>query len=270
MTETKDSPECGQCGWKCIEPHAPQTCPNCGHSFASLNQLESETGGALVRAYFSDVWEIISRPKSFFKRMPLSGGISGPLAFALVTHWLGSALSFLWHASLSETVNSILNPFFQIAGDVGELDHPGFGTQLAGMRDGFLHWFWGTGSVIADPFITVFSVLFTSFWVFIGARILIAPGKSGAPREIAFESAVRLVCYGMTPSILAGIPLVGWGLASLLSFVVTAIGAKEVYRTSTGRAVVIALFPKLLLLGLILTGILVFAVAIVQFMSAFF
>lgn len=200
--------------------------------------------------------------------MPLTGGMSGPLAFALVTHWIGAAFAFIWHLLIGGAISRYFEDFFRIAGDVSDIDHPGKFAQWMDMRERVTHWFWGAGSVIADPFLTLASIFFASFLVWIGARILVSPGKDRAPREITFESALRLVCYGMSPSILAGLPLFGWGLASLLTLIVTIIGAKEVYRTTTGRAIVIALFPKLVFLAVILLGVFVFAFALAQLLMA--
>lgn len=212
------------------------SCPNCQTQLTSSN---------LVEQYFQDLWQIITRPTLFFRRMPLSGGLSHPLAFALITHWLGSAAAFLWRGMFGEGLRDVFNRFFRIASDVVEIDGADPQFQWVEAKDRIIHWFWGVGSVITDPFLTLASILFTSFLVYLAARIFVTPGRKGAPREISYESAVRLICFGMSPSILAAIPLVGNGVASICVIIVTVIGAKEIYRISTGRAIVVALFPKL-------------------------
>jgi len=138
------------------------------------------------------------------------------------------------------------------------------------MRDRILHWIWGAGSVIADPFFTLASILFTSLFVFAGARILVTPGKNGAPQQITYESALRIICFGMSPAILAVLPIAGPVVAGICVAIVTVIGAREVYRISYGRAVIVALFPKILFLGILLLGLLFVAVVVFKiFASAF-
>jgi hypothetical protein len=223
-----------------------------------------------IYEYFRSLYEIIFKPVRFFKRMPLTGGVSGPLAFALITHWMGSALEYLWRSIIGQRFANLFNDMFQVASDVADVDHPGRGAAIVEIREQLTHWFWGTGSVIADPFITLAAILFTSLFVFIGARILITPGKNETPREITFESALRIVCFGLSPAILAAFPFAGGVISKLWVAVVTIIGAKTVYKIGTGRAIVVALFPKLLFVGIFLTGIIFFLTVLIKFIASAF
>jgi hypothetical protein len=202
--------------------------------------------------------------------MPKHAGVGGPLFFALVTHWLGSSLSFLWRSLMGGTVSQFFRNIFDIAKDVAEVDYPGRGEQFIQARDRILDWFFGAGPVIIDPFITLFSILFTSVLVYVGARLLVSPGPDEPREEISYESAVRIICYGMTPSILKGIPLFGGAIASICTLIVTVIGAREVYRTSTIRAILIALFPKLLFLGIILVGLVFLVLVFLKLFASVF
>jgi len=202
--------------------------------------------------------------------MPLSGGVSGPLAFALVTHWLGAALEFLWHSVVGGAALQYLQDISKLAGNIADVDNPGTSARIFQLRDQVLHWFWGTGSVIVDPFLTLGSILFTTLFVYVGARILVSPDRAGAPREITYESALRIICFGLSPSILAGIPLVGGLISSLAVGLVTIVVAREAYRISTGRAVLVALFPKLLLLATFAGGLFFFFLVILKLFATAF
>jgi hypothetical protein len=249
---------CSRCGYA-SETLLGDPCPSCGRGMGrSANPLDA--GLNLILGYLNDLWRIITRPSVFFRRMPIRGGLAGPVAFALITHWVGSAISYLWKMLISGSVSGYVSELFKVAGDIADVDSPGRSAALYDLRDQFLHWAWGIGSVIVDPFITIFSILFTSFFVYLGARILVQPVKNGAPERIEYESALRIVCYGMSPAILAAIPLAGGILAPIFVAIVTIIGAREVYRIGTGRAVVVALFPKLLFLGIILMGLSLLAI----------
>jgi hypothetical protein len=229
----------------------------------------------LIRNYFADVCEILAHPSRFFDRMPIRGGMSGPLGFALVTHWIGAAFGFIWNTLLIRGtpfhfLQSMIQMSSQISGTSMEIDSPGRSAQLDQIKDRILNWIFGAGPIVIDPFLTLFSILFTSFLVYLGARILVTPRKDGHPDEISFESALRIICYGMTPTILSVIPVMGTWIASLGVIIVTIIGAKRVYRIQTGRAIIVALFPKVLFFGIIGMGLLVFFLVIVKLFTLFF
>lgn len=221
---------------------------------------------SLVTAYFKTLWRILTQPSAFFRELSLErkASLSGPLVFALVTHWLGSAFEFLWQLLVGGVIGSYLTHLVDIAGEVAEIDHPGRGVALLEMRDRILAWFWSAGPVVIDPFLTLASILFTTFFVYLGARLLVTPGERGAPQAIRYESALRVVCYGLTPSVLAAIPILGTPLSFVGTVIVTTIAAREIYRISGTRALVVALFPKLLLLGVVLSGALLALIVVVK------
>jgi hypothetical protein len=252
------TPSCARCGLE----FGGETCPNCGLRVSLRDERNP------VKKYFDTLWRILTRPTDFFRSMPTRGGIAGPLAFALVTHWIGSAISFVWKAMLGGAIGQHFKSFQKMFQDVAEIDYPGRSAQVIEMQERVAHWMWGAGSVILDPFLTLFSILFTSLLVFIGARILVPTGHDGAPTEVSFESALRIVAFGMTPAILAALPLFGGVISYICVIVVTVIAAREVYRISTGRAIVVALFPKLLFLGIIALGVFFFFVMIFKLFAS--
>jgi len=242
-----------------IPPH----CPSCGRSpTAPRAPIHSATEP--FRIYFGTVWTVLTRPSEFFAQMPLRGGVAWPLAFALITHWLGDSGRFLWQSALGERLGILTHPFFQFMGDVASVDHPGRGEIMMEMRDRILHWMWGAGSVIADPFVTLVSILISALFVFIGARILVTPGRRGAPMEITFESALRLVCFAMAPAILAALPLAGGVISAFFVGIIIIIGAKNIYRVGWGRATIVGLFPKLLFIGIIMAGFVFAGLAVLK------
>jgi len=229
-----------------------------------------ESSFSPIKNYFATLYQILTRPAQFFKLMPRMGGVSGPLAFALITHWVGSAVQFLWRSAIGTSLAPYWNNLFKITGDVVEIDNPGRNAQLVEMRDRITHWIWGAGSVVADPFLTLTSILFVSLLVFVGARIFVTPRDGQPESQVNYESAIRIVCFGMAPSILAGLPFLGGVVAALFVLIVTVIAAREVYHVDTGRAIVIALFPKLLFLGVLVLGVAFLALAVIKLFAMAF
>jgi hypothetical protein len=258
--------DCPHCGFNFGETEAerPLTCPSCGKSqFSKPPKLES--GLALIQNYFWQLWCILTHPSKFFRELPPSDDIARPLAFALVTHWLGAAFGYLWHLVIGGSLNGYLRDFLMRAGDSIQIDTPGRSEQLAHLRDQFMSWFLSAGSIVMDPFFTLVSILYTSFFVYIGARILVPPKVT-----VNYPSAMRIVCYGLSPAILAAIPGLGSLIAPFYTLIVTIIGAREVYRIGTARATIVALFPKLIFFGILFFGILLFAFSMIQLFMSFF
>ncbi len=225
----------------------------------------------MIRRYFTDLWRIMIHPVRFFLEMPVKGGMSGPLAFALITHWLGSAVGYLSHGLWSSLFGNLFQVYWQsalqVANNYPQIDSLGRNANWMQWKDQLTQWLWSTGSVIADPFLTLLFIVVTTFFVYIGARILVTPGKNGAPTEITYESCLRFICYGMAPSILTAIPLVGSLASSILVAIVTIIGAREVFRVGSTRATIVALFPNFLFLGILFLGALAFLFTVVKFLA---
>ncbi|MEO5970584.1 MAG: YIP1 family protein [Bdellovibrionia bacterium] len=260
--------DCPHCGFNFQDAEAagdaPLTCPSCGKS-QRTRPPKLESGLALIQNYFSQLWCILTHPTKFFRELPASNDIARPLAFALVTHWLGAAFGYLWHLAIGGSLHGYLRDILMRAGDSIQIDTPGRSEQLAQLRDHLMGWFLSAGSIVTDPFFTLISILYTSFFVYIGARILVPPKVT-----VNYPSAVRIVCYGLSPAILAAIPAFGSFAASVYTLVVTIIGAREVYRIGTTRATIVALFPKLLFFGILFFGFIFFAFSIIQLFMSFF
>ena len=223
------------------------------------NPQRLESGITLIQGYFLQLGAILTQPSKFFRELPPSNNITEPLAFALVTHWLGASFGYLWHLVLGGSIHGYIQDFLMRTGDSIQINTLGHNEQLTQLRDHIVSWFLSAGAILTDPFFTLISILYTSFFVFIGARILIPPKAT-----VNYPSAVRIVCYGLTPAILGAIPALGSVIASFYTMVVTIIAAREVYRIGTGRATLVALFPKLLFPGILFFGLLFFALSLIQ------
>lgn len=235
-----------------------------------MTQFEESGPLVWIQAYFRKVKSILTSPSQFFRGLSPESDPNPPIVFALVTHWLGTAIEYFWNSLIGKLFSERLADLTKIMGDVAEIDQPGQSVKLIEFRDQVLHWLWGMGRVIADPFLHLVSILFTAFFVYAGARILIEPGKDGAPERIRFHHSLQIVCYSSAASILAGIPVIGSTLGWLGGLILMVIGTRETFRTSTARSLVVAFFPKILLAGVFLTGFFFLFLFIAKALTQFF
>ncbi|MFL5811942.1 MAG: YIP1 family protein [Bdellovibrionia bacterium] len=213
-----------------------------------------------VAQYWDDLKTVLLKPHQFFRRMPRNAGFAQPLAFALIAHWIGSAIAFLWNSAFIRSSEEAFEKWAAIFGNNDQIDVIRRSSSWEQARHAFTNWFWGIGSVIGDPFWTLASLLISSFFVFVGARLLVgvmSDAPSAAPgeqhrHEVTYESAVRIMAYGAVASIFQVIPFAGKFIAYFYSLYISVVGAKEIYRIRTGRALTVVLFPQVLIFAILL------------------
>ena len=249
-----------------VPPEAEPSVFSSGKNKATSNatgalEPESATFTKPIRNYFRTVFRILFEPSKFFRAMPVDGGLSGPLAFALVTNWMGAALAYVWGSMTSQALISFLDKIPELA------------NETSGSGQHFVQWLFGVGAVILDPFYTLFSIILTSFLVYLGAQLFIGTRlnpKTGKEEAITYESALRIVAYGLTPSIFFVIPFAGGLIVPIYKLIVTIIGVKEVYRTESIKAFFVTIFPKVLVLALAAFVIIVILTVFIGFFAFLF
>lgn len=179
------------------------------------------------------------------------------IAFALTAHWFSRAASFLLSGLNGTLTTGLFDRIFDmIRQNSSSIDVLSRRARWMGLHPSFGSWFKGVSSVVADPFFTCIPLFITSVFVFIGARLLI---RAESQPRVTFESAIKIVAYMTSISVFSFIPVFGQLIAWLYSFYIGVIGARELYGASKGRAVMIILFPELLVWGVILAIMLVVA-----------
>lgn len=206
-----------------------------------------ETALDPIREYFLTLKEILTQPRVFFRKMKLIGGFSGPLAFALVTHWVGRGMEFLWSTLVGGAAIGFYDRLLQFGDQQSSIDYPGGRPDwLLETKSILTNWFLGAGSVIIDPFFSLIKILFYSFLIYFVCLFLIPRDRifpKGLPN---FEVSLRIVCYASAAQIFLVLPFVGPLLGWGVTLFITAVGLSEIYSTSFSRGLVIAFFPKLL------------------------
>jgi hypothetical protein len=205
-------------------------------------QMESAEGP--IRGYFGKIRRILFAPQEFFSSLPPRESLGQVLAFALITHWVGSAIAFLVNmgAGVDKTVLKLFETLLR--------DQPGAIEQLRQNADygRFMTWFQGAGAILLDPFFVLLSLLFTSVVLFIFVRLLISENdENGAPRELSFENCMRIASYALTAELFRVVPFVGGMIAWIYGLVLSILGVSALFRVTGGRATAVVLLPKLIL-----------------------
>ena len=175
-----------------------------------------------------DAWrtwrESLLQPTSFFRRPARGTSLVRPVFYFLLVSVLGAFFHLIWQAYLY--------------------------TPLTGEGAAY-----GGGLYVVQFFATPFVVL-----VGLGLQTLVLHlfVLMLAPQHRGIGSTTRLICYASGPAVLSAVPVLGPLAALIWSLVVEVVGIREVHRTTTGRAVVVALAPAVLVLGTaLLLGVLV-------------
>lgn len=217
-----------------------------------------------VTNYFATLRAVLTRPTDFFRALPRPPGIVGPLFFGILTSWFGSALEYLWYAGIGRVFQSRISDILHAFEKVPQIDTSGQFENALALREKITHWVFGVGAVLIDPFKTCAWILFLAFFIWIGARIFANRDYAPEERRLDYETAVSIAAFSQAAALFKGVPMLGGMLAAIFAMVIAVIGATETYRVSTGRAIVIALFPSILFWALILATILAFFSAILM------
>jgi hypothetical protein len=230
-----------------------------------LPQMESAEGP--IRGYFGKIRKILFSPQEFFASLPPRESLGQVLAFALITHWVGSAIAFLIHmgAGVDKTIMRMVEMLYR--------DNPGALDQLRQNADysRFMTWFQGVGAIVLDPFFVLLILLFSSVVLFVFVRLLISENDElGAPRELSFENCMRIASYALTAELFRVIPFVGAMIAWVYGIVLSILGVSALFRVTGGRATAVVLLPKLVLglfFFILLLGIVFLVVGLVMGVS---
>lgn len=270
----KECPECSTLipEEKDLESDSPvQFCPHCKTLLPQSHTQNGEEVGSWtphpIQKYFQTLREVLFHPVLFFQKIPTRGNFVEPLIFALVTHWIGSALRYWVELGFStQTRISSWGKLFQFSRDM-DIDQMSRGQQLSDLQNKLSDWLLGVGHVLLDPFFSLFSLIMGAIFIYAGARILVSPGKDGQLEDISFESALRIICFSSAPLLFGFIPFLGPFFSNLFSSLLCIIGAREVYRISLGRALIVALFSKLIFIGILLFGFFSFAFFLIKLLT---
>lgn len=219
---------CQQCGKEISEGQT--FCHHCGAPAAGRPRdtrmrtpWEDRSGHGFVKGLIRTIKESMFNPTEFFKSMPVTGGLTDPLLYAMIIGMIGTAFSYLWQVIFQATLMSCIPLDMEIVPDYIAV------------------------AAVIMPFMIII-VLF--IWSGILHLFLMMAGGAKA----GFEATFRAAAYSNGPLILNVIPFCGGVIAWIWSIVLVIIGLREAQKASTGKAVFAALAPLVLCCGLMLAG----------------
>lgn len=245
-------------------PGASGTCPNCGAEIKTpeTGVTPPERGGQdhfgpgatmfLLRRFWTTLSGVILSPSRFYRDMAPAvvgqGGVSSALAFAIIVQWLAAFFNFVWKSVLGAALGSRAEDFGRIVSDVF-MNNAGQGAidSLDRVRQQLLDFLFGAGAIILTPFTALFKLVVFAALIHVAVRFFMRDAQ-GRPQS--YSATLKILAYSSAPWILCIIPGLGVLLAWILVFFAAVIGLREVYQTTTTRAVFAVIFPELLFAAL--------------------
>ena len=182
-----------------------------------------------LESFADTVRRVVLQPVGFFAALPRSGSLLNPLIFALIC----------------TVISAILGGILRLAG-VGEGFVAGYGLQVP-ENQGLGEFI---GSVIFAPIGGVIGVFVVAGIGQLVIRLVVGATNSG------FGATFRVASYTGVTSLVSWIPIIG-GILALYGIYLAVVGIREMHGTTTGKAVIVVLFPVILILLLTLLGVLV-------------
>jgi hypothetical protein len=204
-------------------------------------------------AFVETTGQVLARPTTFFRSMPVVGGLGSPLVYAVIAGWIGLAAAALYQAVWVTIVGPSSLPF--------GLERPELTAALAFLES----WIGLVAQLVFGGLSVVISVFVTS-----GILHVILMVLGGARR--GFEATFRVVCFSQATMLLLVVPLflvpfcglvgVAWCLALYV------IGLAEAHQIGHAQALAAVLLPVLLVCCCCAGILLTFAGALASLVGA--
>jgi hypothetical protein len=181
-----------------------------------------------VPAFVETTRQVLTGPAEFFRRMPVVGGLGGPLLYAVTAGWIGLVAAALYQSVWVSIVGPSVLPF--------GIEREEFARVLAFMES------WA--GLVAQ---VVFGGVSVTIGVFVTSGILHLMLLLLGAGQKTFEATFRAVSFAQAPMVLFVIPVFlvpGCGaLVAIWSLVLYVIGLSEAHQIGRGRAAAAVLLP---------------------------
>jgi len=218
---------CQHCGKEIMEGQA--FCPFCGGKTAAA---PSPGNGRIHTAWeekgtqwtfgglMATLKESLFHPSEFFRKMNVTGGLSSPLLYALITGMVGWMAYYFWEIVFHDAIHDFLPSSAHSGLDV---------FAEAGLAV----------KAILTPFMLIAGLFIWSGILHL-LLLLVRGAKNG------FEATFRVVSYINGASVFLIIPLCGAFICTIWTLVLAVIGLRDAHGTSGGKATFAVLFPLII------------------------
>jgi len=228
---------CPHCGNEIVEGQA--FCGHCGAKLAdagpgpsaggrSKTSWEDRASFGFVNGLLRTVKEVLFSPSEFFRKMPVTGGLTDPLLYALIIGMVGLLFLSLWDILLHDSMRDFMTPEMRAAA----------GRTMS--------------NGIYSPAWTVMTPFLLLLWIFIVSGMLHLFLLMARGAKAGFEATFRVVGYSASPFLFLVIPFCGMPITVLWTMMLAIIGLRESHETTGGKAAFAVLFPLLFCCGLIM------------------
>jgi hypothetical protein len=208
----------------------PPPLPPEGGTTSSGPPWERRDQIGIVAALVETTTQVLSGPEAFFQRMPVTGGITGPLLYGLLIGYVGLVASTLY----SLVFNVMFGGFGGLARQSGTLG--GTLERLAPFMEGGASL---VANLVLGPFFIAIGMFLATGIVHVMLLVL-----GGARRD--FEATFRVIGYAQATSILQIVPVCGSFAHVVYWIVVAIIGLSHAQGITKGKAAAAVLVPLLL------------------------
>jgi hypothetical protein len=221
---------CQQCGSRLAAEGGPGI-PDGGRR---KTPWEDREGNGYLSGLFMTVKDVLLNPSDFFKKMAVTGGLTGPLLFAMIIGMVGLLFISLWDLVLHDSMQSFMTP--EMMGAAGR----------------------GMPNAIASPFSMVMMPFMLVLWLFIVSGMLHFFLMVVRGANAGFEATFRVISYSVSPFLFMVIPYCGTMIAMLWMLTLTIIGLRDAHRISGGKATAAVLLPFLMCCGMMALAVVLF------------
>ncbi|OGW37420.1 MAG: hypothetical protein A2X58_05285 [Nitrospirae bacterium GWC2_56_14] len=232
---------CPHCGKEVSEGQT--FCQHCGLRISEAAQAEPVAPVAGMRektpwedreqqgffgGLFKTLKQVLFSPSDFFKKMPVTGGLTDPLLYGLILGMIGAMFSYFWQITLHGAMQNFMTPEMLAATEYS----PFQGASLAVLA-------------VFTPFLII-------LWLFILAGMLHVFLLMVQGAKAGFEATFRVVAYSESPYLFLVLPFCGGFLAWIWSLVIILIGLQHAHETTGGKAAFAVFLPLFICCGLVI------------------
>jgi hypothetical protein len=224
----------------------------------TIMTMDTRTETSPLRAFLKLLGDALLHPTRFFREDLPRLSTSEALAFGIGNAWLAAAVAFLFQTFNSVVLAQLFEKWVQ---------------RLLASEDAFRliefsgkTFVYDAGAVVLLPFLMLLRLVFGTAVLYLFSRLFVEDHPS-APEPVTFNGAMRIQASSYVAQWYTVVPFFGPFLAFVVGIILQITGVRERFLVSTRRAAVVVLAPYFLVLlaGLLLTALVLFAVTQIPF-----